>query len=88
MIILSIYQWDVGVGGSWVVGVLVVDSFEFCSTYFSNTKAYCRSQTLLLIFKNVLQLSILIKITKYFNISLFQTCMGMIKHGRCSLSFQ
>ena len=24
-----------GVGGSWIVGVSVVDSFEFCSTFFS-----------------------------------------------------
>ena len=31
MIILSFYLWDVGVGGSCVVGVLVVDSFELCS---------------------------------------------------------
>ena len=34
MIILSFYQWDAEVGGSLVVGVLVVDSFEFCSIYF------------------------------------------------------
>ena len=34
MIILSFYQWDVGLGGSCIVGVLVVDSFEFCSIYF------------------------------------------------------
>ena len=31
MIIISVYQWDVG--GSWVVGVLVVDSFESFSIY-------------------------------------------------------
>ena len=26
--------WDIGIGGSWVAGVFVVDSFEFCSIYF------------------------------------------------------
>ena len=31
---LSLYQWDIRVGVSCVVGVLVVDSFEFCSIYF------------------------------------------------------
>ena len=25
-------------GGSWIVGVLVVDSFEVCSIYFSSRK--------------------------------------------------
>ena len=31
---IIIYLWDAGVGRSWTVGVLVVHSFEFCSTYF------------------------------------------------------
>ena len=34
MIGSSFEQWDVGAGGSWVVGVSVVDSFEFCLIYF------------------------------------------------------
>ena len=32
---LSFYQWDVGVKGGSVVGVLVVDFLELCSTHFS-----------------------------------------------------
>ena len=34
MIILSFQEWDVGVRGSWVVGVSVVESFEFYSIHF------------------------------------------------------
>ena len=34
MIILSFYQWGVGIEETRVVRVSVVDSFEFCSIYF------------------------------------------------------
>ena len=41
MITLLFYQWDVGVGESWVVGVLVVDSFELYSIHFLIKKLQC-----------------------------------------------
>ena len=49
MIILSFYQWDAGVGGSWVVGVMVVDSFEFYSIYFSNGESFIEIEELKLV---------------------------------------
>ena len=38
VIILSFQQCNVGVGGSWGVGISVVDPFEFCSIYFLRLK--------------------------------------------------
>ena len=71
MIILAV---EVGVGGSWIAGVSVVDYFEFCAIYFLLTTKFSLLTTYYSIFR-------LFKAVTSFR-NTFKGCL----HGKVNMS--